>query len=57
MVVTKRRISAFTSSDLEVLCSGGVYSLVLASQTSGAALPTLRLTTDWITGRSGADDN
>jgi nicotinamidase-related amidase len=47
-VVTKRRISAFTGSDLEVLLrSGGVGHLVLAGlSTSGVVLSTLRQAAD-----------
>jgi nicotinamidase-related amidase len=46
--VTKRRVSAFTGSDLEVLLrSGGIDSLVLAGiATSGVVLSTLRQAAD-----------
>ena len=48
MVVTKRRVSAFTGSDLEVvLRSGEVDSLVLTGiATSGVVLSTLRQAAD-----------
>jgi len=48
VVVTKRRVSAFAGSDLEVvLRSGGVDSLVLAGiATSGVVLSTLRQAAD-----------
>ncbi|UVI35157.1 cysteine hydrolase family protein [Brevibacterium spongiae] len=47
-IVTKRRISAFTGSDLEVLLRGyGAQSLVLAGvATSGVVLSTLRQAAD-----------
>jgi nicotinamidase-related amidase len=47
-MVTKRRVSAFTGSDLEVLLrSGGIDSLVLAGiATSGVVLSTLRQAAD-----------
>ena len=47
-VVTKRRVSAFTGSDLEVLLRArGVYHLVLAGiATSGVVLSTLRQAAD-----------
>jgi nicotinamidase-related amidase len=48
VMVTKRRVSAFTGSDLEVLLrSGGIASLVLAGiATSGVVLSTLRQAAD-----------
>jgi nicotinamidase-related amidase len=48
VMVTKRRVSAFTGSDLEVLLrSGGIDSLVLAGiATSGVVLSTLRQAAD-----------
>jgi len=48
VIVTKRRVSAFTGSDLEVvLRAGGVDSLVLAGiATSGVVLSTLRQAAD-----------
>jgi nicotinamidase-related amidase len=48
LVVTKRRVSAFTGSDLEVvLRAGGVDTLVLAGiATSGVVLSTLRQAAD-----------
>ena len=48
LVVTKRRVSAFTGSDLEVvLRAGGIDSLVLAGiATSGVVLSTLRQAAD-----------
>lgn len=48
LVVTKRRVSAFTGSDLEVLLRGlGVRDLVLAGiATSGVVLSTLRQAAD-----------
>jgi nicotinamidase-related amidase len=48
LVVTKRRVSAFAGSDLEVLLrAGGVDSLVLAGiATSGVVLSTLRQAAD-----------
>ena len=48
MVVTKRRVSAFTGSDLEVvLRSNGIDSLVLAGiATSGVVLSTVRQAAD-----------
>lgn len=48
IIVTKRRVSAFTGSDLEiVLRSGGVRHLVLAGvATSGVVLSTLRQAAD-----------
>jgi nicotinamidase-related amidase len=48
LVVTKRRVSAFTGSDLEVLLRGlGVGTLVLAGiATSGVVLSTLRQAAD-----------
>ena len=48
LIVTKRRVSAFTGSDLEVvLRAGGIDSLVLAGiATSGVVLSTLRQAAD-----------
>jgi nicotinamidase-related amidase len=48
LVVTKRRVSAFTGSDLEVvLRAGGIENLVLAGiATSGVVLSTLRQAAD-----------
>ena len=48
VIVTKRRVSAFTGSDLEVvLRAGGIDSLVLAGiATSGVVLSTLRQAAD-----------
>ncbi len=48
VIVTKRRVSAFTGSDLEVLLrSGGIDTLVLAGiATSGVVLSTLRQAAD-----------
>ena len=48
LVVTKRRVSAFTGSDLEVvLRAGGIDSMVLAGiATSGVVLSTLRQAAD-----------
>lgn len=48
LVVTKRRVSAFTGSDLQVLLSGlGVDTLVLTGiATSGVVLSTLRQAAD-----------
>ena len=48
MVITKRRVSAFTGSDLEVvLRSGDVQHLVLCGiSTSGVVLSTLREAAD-----------
>ena len=48
VIVTKRRVSAFAGSDLEVvLRAGGIDSLVLSGiATSGVVLSTLRQTAD-----------
>jgi nicotinamidase-related amidase len=48
VIVTKRRVSAFTGSDLDVLLrAGGIDSLVLAGiATSGVVLSTLRQAAD-----------
>ena len=48
LIVTKRRVSAFTGGDLEVLLrAGGIDSLVLAGiATSGVVLSTLRQAAD-----------
>jgi hypothetical protein len=49
LIVTKRRVSAFTGSDLEVvLRAAGTEHLVLTGiATSGVVLSTLRQAADW----------